>query len=273
MTRNQLIEKVRAAARRLDTKTLKYADFSRTAGISDYWIRKHFDRWAELCAAAGIESARQHRYTDDEVFDAMRGTFEKLGGIGSQNAFARRFGRAMSVLYDRWTTWHGALAAFRDWALVNAPDFKYMAELQARIAKGRDSCGRAVKLPDRNAVARELRRNLGDGAAGRKAAASAGPLVGDVIAYKGILYTRRSTRWAWSRSSPPPRPTSASSSSRSAPRSPTASPASASRQAAGARCASSWSTPAATSAPTTTTPGAASWWCAGTTTGPNARSG
>jgi len=144
-TREGLIEAVRAEAARRGTRRLKLAEFCGSVPCSYKVVYDRFETWAELCEAAGLEFVRRGvRPPDEAVFAALRDGFTAAGGIVTRAALRRHL--PGGALPDRhWGGWFGLLAAFRDWARDNAPDFPYPAALDAYIASG--------------LVARQKRRN------------------------------------------------------------------------------------------------------------------
>src|SRR5690606_17659082 len=72
------------------------------------------------------------------------------GGICSQRKFFNRVRYSTSYLRTRYGNWRGALAAFRRWAAVNAPDFPHMDALDMTLdpvaASGRRAPG-ALAVP------------------------------------------------------------------------------------------------------------------------------
>jgi hypothetical protein len=175
MSKARLIAEMRRAARRLGRTSLAQNEFRRLAKVSLRVIDHHFDDWSEACAAAGLVHAHNYRIANEAIFAAMREAFLLTGGVRSTPRFRRRFRYDMTLLAKRWSDWAGALAAFRDWVLVAAPDFPYLAELERRIAKGPRAGSRRGAPLDRPA-------GTGRGWAG------AGPPVGEPIAYRGIVY-------------------------------------------------------------------------------------
>ncbi len=132
--RDELIEAVREVARHVGTPTLSLAMFRGESGIAYERICRHFDGWADLCAAAGVRPARgELRIKDDDVFAAMRDAFVAMGGIGTRSRFDRHFRYSISVFTQRAGSWTAMLEAFRAWAARCAPDFPHMAQLEARI--------------------------------------------------------------------------------------------------------------------------------------------
>jgi hypothetical protein len=225
MTKQELIDKVREVAARLGRKTLLFKDFQRETGIGDYRVKRHFDNWSALCEAAGIESERNFRLDDETILRAMRDALMALGTIGTSQQFARHFRYGPDVWRSRWRDWLGALTALRDWALVNDPNFPHMEALERRIAHGRGSW--SVRKARAAAVARlkaeavlgtlpeplahPLPEPLPGTSADRPAdppsppeapaeplpqaaaepppqAHRAGPLVGEMIAYRSVMF-------------------------------------------------------------------------------------
>jgi hypothetical protein len=153
MTRDELVERVREVARRLGKTTLKHKEFRAETKIGDNWIRRHFDGWSELCAAAGISAQRAFRLNDDDIFVAMKDAFEVFGGIGTRYQLARHFRYHTSVLSARWPDWPAVLVAFRAWVLQHTPDWRFTEELETRIAYGKSPGGRRSNGLQRKAAA------------------------------------------------------------------------------------------------------------------------
>jgi hypothetical protein len=226
MTKQELIEQVREVARRLGKTTLKHKDFRAESKVADHWIRRYFDGWPELCAAAGIAPERAHRLRDDEIFAAMLAAFEAFGGIGTRYQLARHFRYDCGVLNVRWPDWVAALAAFREWVLVHVPGWPLLEELELRIAHGvspgprsgraagpwigsgmpaeapsatapvEDPVALARPLPGADARAHALSEETPRAAPGENpdtvpgspVGPLVGPMVGDVIAYRGMVF-------------------------------------------------------------------------------------
>jgi hypothetical protein len=126
-----LVAAARRLARQLGARRLTLARFRAETGTPLSRIYRAFpEGWCQLCATAGLTAGRpQYRLTDDQLFAAMRDAFLAQGGVTSAAAFARHFAHAFNVLRRRGWTWGEALAAFRAWALVHAPDFPYLDRL------------------------------------------------------------------------------------------------------------------------------------------------
>ncbi len=135
-SRDGLIAAVRAVAGRTGSRQLRLVDFRACSGCDERLIYRHFSGWPELCRAAGLEPHRRGvRTPDADVFAAVRDGFIAAGGIVARSRMPGRLPSGAQVPEWRWGGWNGLLVAFRDWAGKNAPDFPYLAELDARIAR------------------------------------------------------------------------------------------------------------------------------------------
>lgn len=135
-SRDGLIAAVREVAGRTEARRLTLAEFRAGSGCNDRLIYRHFSGWPELCRAAGLEPHRRGvRTPDADVFAALRDGFIAAGGIVACSRMPARLPGGARVPEWRWGGWNGLLPAFRDWVTENAPDFPYMAELDARIAR------------------------------------------------------------------------------------------------------------------------------------------
>jgi len=136
----ELVAAARAAAARLGVRRLTIDAFQRETGIGKSVVYRHFESWRALCAAAGlaVEEANR-RVPEEEAFAAMRDAFLREGRILTLGAFVHRAPIGRAVLRRRFGTWNRALAAFRRWAAVSAPDFPLMDALQARLRPSREA--------------------------------------------------------------------------------------------------------------------------------------
>lgn len=136
-SKQALIAAVREVAARTGARRLTLARFRAAVAGEDQLVYRHFDGWAELCRAAGLEPGRRGvRVPDKDAFEALRDGFLAAGGIVPRNRLRRHLPPGAAVPDWRWGGWIGTLAAFRDWAKANAPDFPYLGALETRIASG-----------------------------------------------------------------------------------------------------------------------------------------
>lgn len=135
MTREELIARVQAVAQQLGRTTLGRRAFLRAAGIGMTTVGKHFDRWSELCAAAGIQAHRTRTpIPEDEIFDEMRKTFLDLGGVVPLARFERSFKFTRNIFQRRGWGWRGALLRLRGWLEKHDPAFPYLDQLPTEVA-------------------------------------------------------------------------------------------------------------------------------------------
>jgi hypothetical protein len=153
--RRQLVESAAALAAKLGTRRITLREFCAQTGNHRSTVGLLFDGWGALCREAGlIEPNEMARVPDDLVYTAMRDAFLSAGGITTLNAFLRHFPYSSTVIRRRGWSWPGALAAFRRWAEVNAPDFPYFDRLAALAAKASAPAGgEAAPRPDAAASA------------------------------------------------------------------------------------------------------------------------
>lgn len=132
--RAELIALVRAVAAKKGADRLGLVTFLRTAGIGASRVYKHFESWPALCEAAGLRpNPRNERVAEGDILAAMHATFLRHGGLCTLREFLPHAPCSHQVLKRRFASWLGALAAFRRWVGENAPDFPYLAELDARL--------------------------------------------------------------------------------------------------------------------------------------------
>jgi AcrR family transcriptional regulator len=130
----ELVAAARAAAARRGVRRLTIDAFQRETGIGKAAVYRHFESWRALCAAAGLAvEETNRRVPEEEVFAAMRDAFVREGRILTLGAFVHRAPIGRAVLRRRFGTWQDALAAFRRWAIANAPDFPLLGALHARL--------------------------------------------------------------------------------------------------------------------------------------------
>jgi len=126
--REELIAAVRAAATALGKDSLNRREFLERRLARECDIDRYFDRWSELCLAAGLKATKA-RIDDRTLIDAMHQAFIDLGGIGTRQAFLRVFAYSSMALERRFGRWRPALIAFRAWAERERPTFPYLADL------------------------------------------------------------------------------------------------------------------------------------------------
>lgn len=132
LTADALVSQLKEIAERLGKKSVSRSEFLRETGISEYHVRKHFDGWNDLVRAAGLEPTDNSRIDDDELFHAMKDAFLAAGEICTQTRFEKLCRYNASVYRKRgWGNWVAVLTRFREWVVLNAPDFPYMAGLPA----------------------------------------------------------------------------------------------------------------------------------------------
>jgi hypothetical protein len=131
-----LIEQAREVARALGADRLALAEFARRTGVREAWILRHFDRWSDLCRAAGLKPGGlgAERIADDEVFAAMRDAFLAAGGIVRREVFARHFRYSTGAFITRGGNYGAVLRRLLDWLAVHDPAFPHMAALERRLA-------------------------------------------------------------------------------------------------------------------------------------------
>jgi hypothetical protein len=134
-TRDDIVAAARAVAERLGTRKLSLGEFRRATGMNHGRIYKLFGGWRGVCAAAGLETTEwSRRYSDDEIFEAMRAAFVAGGGVTTLQALERHFRFGNTVLVRRFRVWRRMLVEFAQWQACRAPDFPHAAELAERIA-------------------------------------------------------------------------------------------------------------------------------------------
>lgn len=134
VTRETLVEQLRAVAERLHTSKVSKLTFRRETGIKEPQILKHFDTWNELVTAAGLTPTDTSRVPDDVLFAEMRDVFLQEEQITTQLRFGK-LARYNLKTYRRFGRWTEALLAFRDWLIATGQDFSLMTELPERTSQ------------------------------------------------------------------------------------------------------------------------------------------
>ena len=140
MDKDELIASMRDMAAKRGGTAPTMTAFRQATKIGDRTIRRHFARWSDLCAAAGLARApMEQRVTHEAVFKAMREAFLACGGIAARPVFHRHFQFSRSLLERRFGGWPEALSAFAGWAELCAPDFPYREQLSEQMQVQRKS--------------------------------------------------------------------------------------------------------------------------------------
>ena len=140
-TAKSLVARLRALVRRTGRDQMPEHEFVRATGISPHHIGAHFGTYGALRAAAGLRPAVNVKIDNDTLLRRLRDACLKAGRI-PPNSHLQRFGAsAKQTYYTRWDDWRGTLAALRDWAVTNDPEFPYLP-LLTKKADGRRSSGK-----------------------------------------------------------------------------------------------------------------------------------
>jgi hypothetical protein len=129
-SREDLVDEVHSLATRLGTSKISKLLFRRETGIGESEVRKHFDSWNELVAAAGLTPTDMSRLPDDVLFAEMRDVFLAQGRVTTQLRFGK-LARYNVTTYRRFGAWPRVLSAFHDWLIATGQDFPLIGELPA----------------------------------------------------------------------------------------------------------------------------------------------
>lgn len=135
VTRETLVEQLRAVAERLNTPKVSKLVFRRETGVNEAQILKHFDTWNELVTAAGLVPTDMSRLPDNVLFAEMRDVFLQEEQVTTQTRFAK-LARYNPTTYRRFGRWTEVLLAFRDWLIATGQDFPFITELPERVTEG-----------------------------------------------------------------------------------------------------------------------------------------
>lgn len=121
MSDAELIDALRAAARRKKTRVLRVQDLDQECPIGYHVVASRFGSWAEALARAGLEQHRTgRRYADRTCFENLRRVWLHYGRAPRCEEMMRPPSQVgMRAYVRRFGTWRKALAAFVAWA--NAP--------------------------------------------------------------------------------------------------------------------------------------------------------
>ena len=183
ITAEEVVARLAAVAERLGTKLVSRTTFMRETGITIRQIARHFDCWNDAARAAGLEPSVNTPLTDEQLFGAMREAFAAAGGICSQPQFNRLCRYDIGVYARHWGPWRRVLAAFRQWAAANDPDFPYLDQLPT-LAEALASPGRRGR--------RRMRPYAAPGEKGASEAAAwpakGGRLYGPLVNFRGLMH-------------------------------------------------------------------------------------
>ncbi len=133
MEREALLEEMRRVAEGLGSEVLTRRQFYARAKVRPAEFERHFDRWSDAVAAAGLRMLRMS--VDDEgLLREMGATFVRCGEVCQRRRFARAARYSVSVYQNRFGNWRGALIAFREWLKTSGEPFPFGKELDAAIA-------------------------------------------------------------------------------------------------------------------------------------------
>ncbi len=125
-----------AVAAKLGVRRLPLERFRVETGVSLNQVYKHYDSWGALCRAAGLVPTSPTTWLPGEqVFADLREAFIAAGGIEPWHQLRHRVPWGHNIPRRRWGSWGGALTAFRDWAVAQAPGFPHLTEMETAVAK------------------------------------------------------------------------------------------------------------------------------------------
>jgi hypothetical protein len=125
LSREQLVETVRATAKALGQNTLTLPEFERRGGIKQRAVYKLFPSggWIEACHLAGIEPGPGYmpRLNDEQLLQEFHRIVSKFGRIPPGHLFDSESAVSLQTMRKRFGGTDRLMLRYRDWLLANSP--------------------------------------------------------------------------------------------------------------------------------------------------------
>lgn len=148
-----LLNDLRAVARKLGVKTVKYEEYPQHGRCASRVFETRFGSWNSALTAAGLEIGRHQNIPDIELFENLENVWRSLGRQPSRTDLRKPLSRFSGGTYERrFNGWRAALEAFVAYASSDsdvAPDG----------IPGTSSSTKSQRFPDLRLRFRVLRRD------------------------------------------------------------------------------------------------------------------
>ena len=144
ISRDQLLEAVRIAARTIGKKTLSLVEFERSSRIGPRVLYKLFptEGWAGVCRLVGIEPSPGYhaKVEDEQALQEFHRIVSKHRRIPPRHVFDSESNVSIQTIQKRFGGRGGLLLGYRDWLFANHPTSPLLAlpELPRMPGSGRN---------------------------------------------------------------------------------------------------------------------------------------
>jgi hypothetical protein len=124
MTDQELLDDLRASAKRLGRATITMAEYGTVSAIHVSTLQRRFGSWVKALELAGLQPSRSKiGITNDELFENLRSLWVSLGRQPKYDDVKAPDSRYSAGTYEnRFGSWSNALRDFVEWANSDSPE-------------------------------------------------------------------------------------------------------------------------------------------------------
>lgn len=129
MEKETVVEEIRRIGQELGAKRLSRRQFDLRTRLERRAVDRHFARWSEATAAAGLAAAPTTRVDDEDLFREMVSVFVGQGGVCRLAQFEHAAGYTWQTFRRHFGNWEETLMAFRRWLEQTGEPFPFLDQL------------------------------------------------------------------------------------------------------------------------------------------------